>query len=105
MGKGINPIRTWEEFKKELKRQFCPTNTEREARGHLRQLKQTGSIRDYVKEFTTLTLEIEDMSEKDSLFYFMDTLKDWARVELERQNVQDLNVAITEAKALNELGF
>lgn len=102
MGKGINPIRTWEEFKKELKRQFCPTNAEKEARGRLRRLKQTGSIRDYVKEFTTLSLEIEDMSEKDSLFYFMDGLKDWARVELERRNVQDLNAAIAEAEALND---
>ena len=99
---GINPIRTWEEFKKELKRQFCPTNAEKEARGRLRRLKQTGSIRDYVKEFTTLSLEIEDMSEKDSLFYFMDGLKDWARVELERRNVQDLNAAIAEAEALND---
>ncbi|TXG70108.1 hypothetical protein EZV62_005043 [Acer yangbiense] len=70
MGKGINPIHTWEEFKKELKRQFCPINAKKEARGRLCRLKQTGSIRDYVKEFTTLTLEIEDMSEKDSLLLY-----------------------------------
>ncbi|TXG69042.1 hypothetical protein EZV62_003977 [Acer yangbiense] len=101
-GKGINPIHTWEDFKKELKRQLCPTNAEKEARGRLRRLKQTGSIRDYVKEFTTLSLEIEDMSEKDSLFYFMDGLKDWARVELERRNVQDLNAAIAEAESLTD---
>ncbi|TXG67082.1 hypothetical protein EZV62_008357 [Acer yangbiense] len=100
MSKGINPIHTWEEFKKELKRQFYPTNVEKEARGLLRRLKQTGSIRDYVKEFTTLALEIEDMSEKDSLFYFMDGLKDWAKVELERRNVQDLNAVIVEAESL-----
>ncbi|KAK0570999.1 hypothetical protein LWI29_009608 [Acer saccharum] len=84
-GKGINSIHTWEDFKKELKRQFCPTNAEKEARGRLRRLKQMGSIRDYIKEFTTLSLEIEDMSEKDSLFYFMDGLKDWARVELKER--------------------
>ncbi|KAK0594587.1 hypothetical protein LWI29_037966 [Acer saccharum] len=101
-GKGINPIHTWEDFKKELKRQFCPTNAEKEARGHLRRLKQKGSIRDYIKEFTTLSLEIEDMSEKDSLFYFMDGLKDWARVELERRNVQDLDTAIAEAESLTD---
>ncbi|TXG60790.1 hypothetical protein EZV62_012153 [Acer yangbiense] len=29
------------------------------------------------------------MSDKDSLFFFMDGLKDWARVELERRNVHD----------------
>ncbi|KAK3212388.1 hypothetical protein Dsin_017094 [Dipteronia sinensis] len=43
------------------------------------------------------------MSEKNSLFYFMDGLKDWARVELERRNVQDLNAAIAEAEALKPL--
>ncbi|KAK3226290.1 hypothetical protein Dsin_006152 [Dipteronia sinensis] len=74
----------------------------KKAQGRLLQLKQTGSIRDYVKEFTTLSLEIEDMSEKGLLFYFMDGLKDWAMVELERRNVQDINVAIVEAEALND---
>ncbi|TXG47606.1 hypothetical protein EZV62_026900 [Acer yangbiense] len=63
----------------------------------LRCLKQSGSISDYIKEFTALILEIEDMSDKDKLFYFMDDLKDWARVELERQNVQDLDAAIAVA--------
>ncbi|TXG58432.1 hypothetical protein EZV62_016261 [Acer yangbiense] len=65
-------------FKRELKKQFSPTNAEKEACGRLRlrHLKQSGSIPDYIKEFTTLILEIEDMSGKDKLFYFMDGLKD-----------------------------
>ncbi|KAK0593409.1 hypothetical protein LWI29_036238 [Acer saccharum] len=99
-GDPINPIRTWDDFKRELKKQFSPTNAEKEARGRLRRLKQSGSISDYVKEFTTLTLEIEDMSDKDQLFFFMDGLKDWARVELERRNVQDIGTAIAAAESL-----
>ncbi|KAK0578590.1 hypothetical protein LWI29_012915 [Acer saccharum] len=98
--KGINPIHTWEDFKKELKKQFSPTNAEKEARGRLRRLKQSRSISDYVKEFTTLTHEIEDMSDKDQLFFFMDGLKDWARVELERRNVQDIGTAIAATESL-----
>ncbi|TXG63962.1 hypothetical protein EZV62_010956 [Acer yangbiense] len=93
----VHPIRLWDDFKRKLKKQFSPTNAEKEARGRL---KQSRSIRDYVKEFTTLTLEIEDMSDKDSLFLFMNGLKDWARVELERRNVQDLDAAITTVKSL-----
>ncbi|KAK0574684.1 hypothetical protein LWI29_027341 [Acer saccharum] len=99
-GDTINPIRTWDDFKRELKKQFSPTNAEKEARGRLRRLKQSGTISDYIKEFTTLILEIEDMSDKDKLFYFMDGLKDWARVELERRNVQDLDIAIAAAESL-----
>lgn len=33
------------------------------------------------------------MSDKDSLFDFLDGLKDWARVELERRGVQNLDEA------------
>lgn len=43
----------------------------------LKKLKQIGSIRDYVKEFSLLILNIEDMSEVD-------------KTELKRQGVQDL---------------
>ncbi|TXG66949.1 hypothetical protein EZV62_008224 [Acer yangbiense] len=56
----------------------------------------------HVKEFTALILEIEDMSNKDKLFYFMDSLKDWAKVELERRNVQDLDTVIVAAKLLGD---
>lgn len=33
------------------------------------------SVRDYINDFTTLILEIIDMSDKDSLFYFQDGLR------------------------------
>ena len=37
----------------------------------MKKLKQIGSIRDYVKEFSSLILDIKDMSEVDKLFNFM----------------------------------
>lgn len=45
-------------------------------------------------------LEISNMFDKDSLFYFQDGLKDWARVELNRLSVQTLDDAITIAESL-----
>ncbi|KAH9688170.1 Endonuclease [Citrus sinensis] len=86
MGKGIYAIDTWADFKQELRKQFTPSNAEKEARARLRRLKQSGSIRDYINEFTTLMLEISDMSDKDSLFYFQDGLKDWAKTALDRRD-------------------
>ena len=53
-----------------------------------------------MKKFTTLTLEIPDLSDKDSFFFFMDGLKDWAKTELKRYGVQDLSSAIIETEAL-----
>ena len=80
--KGLCTINSFEEFRMELKRQFYPKNAEEEARRCLQRLRQDGSIRDYVKEFTNLMLEIPKISDRYSLFYFMDSLQGWAKIEL-----------------------
>ena len=43
-----------------------------------------------MKAFSALMLDIRDMFEKDKLFYFLEELKPWARMELHRQRVLDL---------------
>ena len=48
------------------------------ARKNMRHLKHIGSIRDYVKEFSSLMLEIPNMPEEELLFNFMDNLQGWA---------------------------
>ena len=68
----------------------------------LRELKQTGSIRAYVKEFTILTLQIPQLTEDDMLFTFMDGLQNWARTELERRQVKTIDEAITQAETLTD---
>ncbi|KAL4368415.1 hypothetical protein GQ457_05G001620 [Hibiscus cannabinus] len=98
--KGTCTISTFDDFKRELKRQFYPENAEDEARARLRRLKQSGSIRDYIKDFTNLVLEIPDLFDKDSLFYFMDGLQSWAKIELKRRGVQNLADAIAVAESL-----
>ena len=100
MQRGVCTIDTFDDFKRELKSQFFPVNAEEEAKGRLRRLKQMGSIRDYVKEFTTLLLEVPDTSDKDALFLFMDGLQSWAKLELKRRGVQDLATAIAVAESL-----
>ena len=52
------------------------------ARKNMRGLKHTGSIHDYVKEFSSLMLEIPNMTENELLFNFMDNLQEWAKQEL-----------------------
>ena len=51
MEKSICTIETWEDFKREIKRQFYPEDVAYLARKNMRHLKHTGSIRLYVKEF------------------------------------------------------
>ncbi|KAI3465831.1 hypothetical protein Pfo_022494 [Paulownia fortunei] len=58
-------VDTWEDFKKELKQHFYPENIIYEAR----------TIREYVKDFTTIMLQIPNLSEEDLLFHFVDDVK------------------------------
>lgn len=93
-------INTWEELKQRVKRQFFPHNVEEQARRTLCALRQTGSIREYVQSFQACLLSITDMSEKDKLFFFKEGLKPWARQELQRARVEDLDTAIAQAESL-----
>ena len=93
-------ISTWETLKRELKEQFLPTNAVWLARESLRRLKHTGTVRDYVKEFSSLMLDIKNMSEEDKLFNFVSGLQAWAQTELRRQGVKDLPSAMEAANFL-----
>ncbi|KAF7821490.1 Transposon Ty3-I Gag-Pol polyprotein [Senna tora] len=75
--KGTCTINTWVEFKKELKQQFYLVNVEEEARAKLRRLQHKGTIRDYVKDFTEVLLEIPDYPDKEAFFAFVDGLQNW----------------------------
>ena len=100
MGKGICAINTWTEFRREFRKHFAPSNVEKEAQARLRRLKKMGSVHDYIYDYITLMLEISDMSNKDSFFYFQDGLKDWAKAELDGHGVQTLDDAIAVVESL-----
>lgn len=91
---------TWERLRDAIREQFFPENVEYNARRALRELRQSGSVRDYVKAFSALMLDIRDMSEKDKLFTFLEGLKPTARLELQRQRVVDLSSAMGAAERL-----
>ncbi|KAL0331208.1 UNVERIFIED_CONTAM: hypothetical protein Sangu_1666300 [Sesamum angustifolium] len=93
---------TWALLREAIREQFFPENVEYNARRALRKLEHTGSVRDYVKTFSALMLDIRDMSEKDKLFTFMEGLKPWARLELQRQRVTDLGSAMAAAERLTD---
>ena len=80
----------WDAFKQEIKKQFYPENVAYLARKNMKSLKHTGSIHEYVKEFSKLMLEIPNMYEEDLLLNFIDNLQSWAKQELRQCGVQDL---------------
>ena len=100
MERGTCTIDTWADFKREIKKQIYPEDVEYMARKKIKHLKHTGSIRDYVKEFSSLMLEAPCMDEKDLLFNFMDNLQSWVEQELRRRGVQDLSTAMAVGESL-----
>ena len=73
--KGICTIETWEDFKREIKRQFYLDDVAYLVRKNMRRLKHTSSIHDYVKEFSSLMLKIPIMTKEELFFNFMDNLQ------------------------------
>ena len=97
---GRGKIDSWEVLKKELKDQFFSNNTAWVVRDFLKKLKHIGTVREYVNTFSSLMLDIKNMSEEDKLFNFMSSLQPWAQFELKRQVVHDLLIVMSAANAL-----
>ncbi|KAA0056626.1 uncharacterized protein E6C27_scaffold288G001470 [Cucumis melo var. makuwa] len=96
-------IDTWDVLKKELCSQFFPENVEILAWQKLCDLKHTSNIREYVKQFAGLMLDIRDMSEKDKVFCFVEGLKPWAKTKLYEQRVQELTSVYTAVERLFDM--
>ncbi|TYK13637.1 uncharacterized protein E5676_scaffold299G001440 [Cucumis melo var. makuwa] len=101
---GQYTIDTWEDLKKELRVKFFLKNVEFIARRKLRELRHMRIVRDYVKQFFGIMLDIRDMLEKDKVFCFVEGLKLWSRTKLYEQKVQDLASALADAERLFEYG-
>lgn len=93
-------IDSWSKLRKEMRDQFLPSNTSWIARDRLRNLRHTGSVREYIKDFSSLMLDIQNMSDEDKLHNFIAGMQGWAQTELRRQNVKDLPNAIATADSL-----
>ncbi|TYJ97410.1 uncharacterized protein E5676_scaffold194G002310 [Cucumis melo var. makuwa] len=100
MQEGRCTIDTWDALKGELRSQLFLENVEIFAQRKLHELKHTGNIREYVKQFAGLMLDIRDMSEKDKVFCFVEGLKPWAKTKLYEQRVQDLTSAYVAVERL-----
>lgn len=90
---------TWNEFKKVFRKEFKPDNAEQLARTKLGQLKQTGTIEAYIREFRTIMLELPNMDTKDAMHIFIQGLKYQARLQVHMRLPKTLNEAYAYAEA------
>jgi hypothetical protein len=76
---------TWEFFKERIKSKFIPNNSDYISRCKLRDLVNAtnDNLRQYVKVYYELMLEIRHMHELDCVCHFVTRLPIWAKCKLE----------------------
>ncbi|KAF3780593.1 hypothetical protein EJ110_NYTH38817 [Nymphaea thermarum] len=97
---GLCTIQTFNDFRKELKGYFTPVDAERQTYRLVANLKHTGSLRDYVRTYKKLMLDVPRMPEKDKLNWFIIGLQPWAQADVERSDPQTLEQAYVAAERL-----
>ncbi|MFQ6631426.1 hypothetical protein Gotur_009423 [Gossypium turneri] len=96
---------TWQEFQCDLKGQFYPKFTEKEARAKLQGIMQWCTVGKYAREFNELMVQVSDVTEKEALLAFQNGLKPWVRQKMEQRGVQKLLEAMTVVESVVKLGL
>jgi hypothetical protein len=93
---GKNQGYTWEFFKERVESEFVPRNSDYILRCKLRDLVNAtnDNLRQYVKAYSKLMLEIRHMHELDRVCQFMMGLPTWAKRKLEENWPSSLSEAI-----------
>ena len=92
---------TWEIFMEELWARFRPTDCE-DFDGVLSRVKQTGTLRDYQKEFERLSNRVQGWTQKALVSTFMGGLKPKISEEIRLFRPRTLKEAISLARMRNE---
>ncbi|KAF3792450.1 hypothetical protein EJ110_NYTH11550 [Nymphaea thermarum] len=97
---GFCTIQTFDDFRKKLKGYFMSVDAERQTYRLVANLKHTGSLRDYVRTYQKLMLDVPRMPEKDKLNWFIIGLHPWAQADVERSDPKTLEQAYVAAERL-----
>jgi hypothetical protein len=103
---GKNHGYTWEFFKERLESEFVPRNFDYISRCKLRDLVNATNenLRQYVRAYSELMLEIRHMHELDHVCQFVMGLPTWAKRKLEESWPASLSEAITKVENFSDVG-
>jgi hypothetical protein len=103
---GKNHGYTWEFFKERVEAEFVPRNFNYISRCNLRDLVNATNenLRQYVRVYSELMLEIRHMHELDRVCQFVMGLPTWAKRKLEENWPSSLSKAITKVEGFLDVG-
>jgi hypothetical protein len=97
---------TWEFFKERIELEFIPKNSDYISRCKLRDLVNASNdnLRQYVRAYSELMLEIRHMHELDQVCHFVMGLPTWAKRKLEENWPASLIEAIMKVEGFSDVG-
>ncbi len=103
---GKNHGYTWEFFKDRVETEFVPRNSDYISRCKLRDLVNATNenLRQYVRAYSEIMLEIRHMHELDRVCQFVMGLPTWAKRKLEENWPSSLSEAITKVEGFSDVG-
>jgi len=103
---GKNHGYTWEFFKEHVESKFVPRNSDYILRCKLRDLMNATNenLRQYVRVYSELMLEIRHMHELDRVCQFVMGLPTWAKRKLEENWPSSLSEAIMKVEGFSDVG-
>jgi len=103
---GKNHGYTWEFSKERVKTKFVPRNSDYISRCKLRDLVNATNknLRQYVRAYFKLMLEIRHMHELDRVCQFVMGLPTWAKQKLQENWPSSLSEAITKVEGFSDVG-
>jgi len=97
---------TWEFFKERIELEFIPKNSDYISRCKLRDLVNANNdnLRQYVRVYSKLMLEIRHMHELNQVCHFVMGLPTWAKCKLEENWFASLTEAIMKVEGFSDVG-
>ena len=90
-------IKSWRDFVAAIKTRFQTIDSDQVARDRLSELRQLGSVVQYVNLFQQITNEISDIAPSELLYRFLAGLKRTIRLDVEMYRLSHPNLTLAEA--------
>ena len=94
---------SWIEFSKFLKKAFEPVDKQRELMFELKRLSPRNGFEQFVNRFEQISYEIDNISEQNLIYMFMEAMFPKTRTELETRRPDTLNDAIAIARSFERM--
>jgi hypothetical protein len=90
----------WTDLKERMRVYYEVPNRDKNIRDNLNKLRQTGSVAEYTNRLNHLVLQVEEMSQADQVFHFVQRVKANVILEVEKEWVKTPGMSITQMKQL-----